>query len=190
MKLKTLIHVLLLAGLSPAALAAEPGEVRVMPAMDASRYAGTWYEISRIPNRLQGECAADVTSAVTVQGEGRLAVDNRCHDRDGRLIENDGLVRIKAPGDVNTRLEVHFAPRWLAWLPAFWSDYYVIDLDPDYRYSVVATPDRQYLWVFSRTPSLDAATYDALLERVRAQGFDTRRLVPTRQSERVGARAP
>jgi apolipoprotein D and lipocalin family protein len=74
------------------------------------------------------------------------------------------------------QLEVRFAPAWLGFLPFLWGNYWVIDLDPDYQLVAVSEPQREYLWVLSRTPQVDAATYQALLGRLRAQGLDTERL--------------
>lgn len=61
----------------------------------------------------------------------------------------------------------------------FWpfaADYWVIDLDPDYRWAVVGEPGRRYLRVLSRTPTLPAPTYAAVVERIRALGYDPSRL--------------
>ena len=55
-----------------------------------------------------------------------------------------------------------------------------LDLAPDYGTAVVGGPDRKYLWVLSRTPSLPDAAYREILARVSAQ-YDVSRLVPTAQ---------
>jgi apolipoprotein D and lipocalin family protein len=73
-------------------------------------------------------------------------------------------------------LKVRFAPAWLSWLPQVWGDYWVIDLDDDYQLAAVSEPSREYLWVLSRTPRVDANTYNALLKRLSAQGFDLSKL--------------
>jgi apolipoprotein D and lipocalin family protein len=72
---------------------------------------------------------------------------------------------------------VRFAPRWLAWLPMVWADYWVIELDPDYRWAVVGSPSRKYLWVLSRTPSMDAGQFRAIRNRAAARGYPVERLV-------------
>ena len=81
------------------------------------------------------------------------------------------------------RLKVRFAPAFLSFLPMVWGDYWVIDLDRDYQLSAVSEPKREYLWILSRTPQVDAAAYEALLARLRAQGLDTSRLVRTSQGQ-------
>ncbi|MFL6256217.1 MAG: lipocalin family protein [Pyrinomonadaceae bacterium] len=57
----------------------------------------------------------------------------------------------------------------------------IIELAPDYTYALVGDPGRKYLWILSRTPQLDEATYRRLAEAARSQGFDVSRLIRTKQ---------
>jgi apolipoprotein D and lipocalin family protein len=66
----------------------------------------------------------------------------------------------------------------------FWpfrGDYWIIALDPEYRYAAVGHPSRDYLWILARTPTLDPMLYRALAARLEAQGYDLTRLRLTRQ---------
>ena len=66
----------------------------------------------------------------------------------------------------------------------FWpfrGDYWIIELDRDYRFAVVGSPSREYLWILSRTPTLDEAVYRELLTRIEQKGFDPGRLARTQQ---------
>ena len=76
---------------------------------------------------------------------------------------------------------MRFAPAWLSFLPLVWGDYWIIDLDPDYQLVAVSEPSREYLWVLSRTPAVDAQAYEALLARLAARGFDPGKLERTTQ---------
>jgi len=40
----------------------------------------------------------------------------------------------------------------------------------------ISEPGRDYLWILARTPTVEAAAYDALLARLAARGFDLKRL--------------
>lgn len=53
---------------------ASPTPLRVVPSVDLTRYAGMWYEIARLPNRL---CAGEVVAAYELP-DGRITVTNRC----------------------------------------------------------------------------------------------------------------
>ncbi|MFM6987035.1 MAG: lipocalin family protein [Hydrogenophaga sp.] len=160
-------------------LAAPP--LQTVERLEVSRYLGTWYEIAKFPNRFQRQCVADTQALYRWREEGQLEVINRCRQADGHIAEAVGRARQAGAAD-SPRLAVRFAPAWLAWLPAVWGDYWVIDLDPDYRLVAVSEPRREYLWVLSRTPQVDTAAYQALLRRLQAQGFDLTRLETTPQS--------
>jgi apolipoprotein D and lipocalin family protein len=159
----------------------EKEPLRVVPAVDLPRYTGLWYEVARLPNRFEEKCASDVTAEYTLKSADRLKVVNRCRKQDGRMTEAVGDARLADRKGPNSRLEVRFAPAFLSFLPFVWGDYQIIELAPDYTYAVVGAPNRKYLWILSRTPQLDEATYQRLAESARSQGFDVSRLIRTKQ---------
>lgn len=140
--------------------------------VDLNRYLGTWYQIALYPNVFQRQCASDTQASYRELGERRIEVLNRCRKADGEVVQALGEARVVGPG----QLKVRFAPGWLAWLPFVWADYWVVDLEPSYRYAIVSEPDRDYLWVLSRTPQLSAADDTAVRARLQALGFDLSRL--------------
>ena len=157
--------------------------------LDVQRYMGAWYEIAKFPNDFQKKCVGDTTATYSLREDGRVRVVNRCRTRDGGAEVAEGVAR-QVGSATSPRLEVRFAPAILSFLPMVWGDYWVIDLDQDYRLSAVSEPKREYLWILSRTPQVDAAAYEALLARLRAQGLDTAKLVRTSQGNRAGTLAP
>jgi apolipoprotein D and lipocalin family protein len=159
-----------------------PGALDVVPSVDLSRYIGKWYEIGRLPNQFQTNCAGEVAAVYSLLEGGQLKVVNECRLNNGQTNRAEGKARLAGKSGPSSKLEVRFAPSWLSWLPAVWGDYWVIDLAPDYSYSVVGTPDRKYLWILSRLPQMDDAIYQRIVERTAAKGFDVTRLVRTRQS--------
>lgn len=156
--------------------------VQVVSEIDLNRYAGKWYEIARFPNSFQKGCAGDVTANYTLQKNGKVSVENACGTSNGKTKTAKGEARRINSKSKEGKLEVRFAPKFLGFLPAVWGDYYVMDLNENYTTSVVGSSGRTYLWILSRTPQMDAATYDSLVEKARAQGFDVKKLVRTPQS--------
>ena len=143
--------------------------------LDLDRYMGRWHELARFPNRFQSDCAGPATADYRLQPGGTVQVINRCPQVGGKVDEAIGEARrIGTAG--SPKLEVRFAPAWLSWLPFVWGSYWVIDLDPAYQLAVVSEPSREYLWVLARQPQVDAATWEALMARLRAKGFDLSRL--------------
>ena len=180
-----------LATLCLVALVLQPGQrafaqeagaapLQTIAALDVPRYMGTWYEIAKYPNWFQKKCVGDTRADYSLQADGRVQVINRCREASGELSEAVGMARQIGAAD-SPKLEVRFAPAWLSFLPMVWGDYWVIDLDPDYRLVAVSEPSREYLWVLSRTPAVDAQAYEALLARLAARGFDPGKLERTTQ---------
>jgi apolipoprotein D and lipocalin family protein len=149
--------------------------LRVVPAVDLARYLGTWYEIASYPQWFQRDCVAS-TATYARREDGRIRVLNACRDRtlDGPLRQAEGVAWVVAGEPSNAKLQVQF----------FWpfrGDYWIIELDAEYRTAVVGHPSREYLWILSRTPQMDPALYAELCRRIEAHGYDLRRLQRTLQ---------
>jgi apolipoprotein D and lipocalin family protein len=147
----------------------------VVPDVDLSRYQGKWYEIARLPFRFEKDCAGDVTAQYEQKPDGGIEVINMCRKEDGSLKQSKGVARLRDKNGPNSKLKVQF----------FWpfsGDYWILDLDPDYRWALVGVPGRKYLWVLSRTPKLPANVYERLLSKAQELGFDVKRVIRTKQS--------
>ncbi|HMC15563.1 MAG TPA: lipocalin family protein [Albitalea sp.] len=162
------------------ATAAPP--VRSVSQVDAQRWAGTWYELARVPNGLQARCIADATATYLPRADGSLRVIQRCRDADSRWYVATARA-VSADNDHSgaARLRLSYLPDWLAWLPAASGDQWVVMLDGNYRYAVVSEPTRKHLWILSRTPDIDSVTYDRILANLRSAHFPVDQLIPTPQ---------
>jgi apolipoprotein D and lipocalin family protein len=147
--------------------------LQVVPAVDLNRYAGTWYEIARLPNRFQRQCAGDVTATYRLRDNGKVEVINECRREDGVLEVATGTAW--QPDPPEGRLKVRFF--W-----PFTGDYWIMDLDPDYRWALVGEPGRDNLWVLSREPQMDEAQLARILETAARQGYDLDNLIRTRHA--------
>jgi apolipoprotein D and lipocalin family protein len=148
-----------------------PAPLEAIASLDVPRYMGTWYEVAKYPNWFQKRCIANTSATYAVQPNGMLQVLNRCQKEDGSMSEALGAA--KQVGDANSpKLEVRFAPAWLSFLPFVWGNYWVIDLDPQYQLAAVSEPSRKYLWILSRTKTVEPKAYDALLQRLKQKGFN------------------
>ena len=160
--------------LSAVAGAAAPQALETVPHVELARYLGTWYEIASYPQRFQKGCTG-TTATYTLRADGTIEVLNRCA-RDsltGRVTVARGRAKV-VDKNSNARLKVSFF--W-----PFWGDYWIIDLDSEYRYAVVGNPSRKYLWILSRTRSMSPLVYAQILERIAAQGYDVGKLRTTLQ---------
>ncbi len=143
--------------------------LKTVDTVDLDRYLGVWYEIARLPNRFERDCEG-VTAEYSRRADSLISVVNSCRKGapNGKLAVAKGRARI-IDQSTNAKLEVSF-------FGPFWGDYWIIDLAEDYSLAVVGEPSGRYLWVLSRTPSLDQVRLNAVLARLRALGYDTSKL--------------
>ena len=149
--------------------------LEVVTSLEIERYLGDWYEIASFPQFFQRGCVA-TRASYSLREDGRIRVLNRCRDGalDADWRDAEGVAWVVDPEVSSARLLVSF----------FWpfkGDYWVIDLGEDYEYAVVGHPERTYLWILSRTPTLPPDVYSGILERIRAKGYDLGPLVKTLQ---------
>jgi len=152
-----------------------PGTPQPVAAVELQRYLGTWYEAARLPMWAQDSTSVsceDTSATYTARPDGTIGVLNRClNARDNDAVREAKGAAYAVAGSGNARLRVSFF--W-----PFYGDYWVIGLDPQYRWAVVGEPSRRWLWVLSRTPRMADADLAEALRIARANGYalDTLRL--------------
>lgn len=146
--------------------------------VDLDRYQGTWYEIARKPTSFQFLCYRNVTATYRIKSDGGIKVENRCKGLFGETIKADGNATV---GDSTAKLKVSFIPDYLRWLNIPDGDYWVLALDEEYRYVMVGSPKRNYLWILSRTQTMPADVYQNYLNLAQNQGYDISNVRVTRQ---------
>jgi len=147
--------------------AADP--LATVASVDLARYAGTWFEAARTPNWFQKNCAADVRAIYTVEGPARLRVVNQCRVASGKTSIAKGRAKV---GASTAKLRVSFF--W-----PFFGDYWVLELDPEYRWVVVGEPERKNLWILTREQNPPEELVQRLTELAAKKGYDVSKLVRT-----------
>lgn len=161
-------------GLSMALSACNTADKTVLPplptvaSVDVQRYLGSWVQQALVPNKFQKMCVRDTTATYARDGDG-LSVTNRCLDADGKPVEAKGVAKV-VEGSNNAKLKVSF-------FRPFYGDYWVLALDPDYQWVLVGEPAREFGWVLSRAKTLDDATYNAIVDKAAALGYDKTKFV-------------
>lgn len=140
-------------------------------------YTGKWYAVAQLPNGFQGSNPTNVVATYRQNPNGTIQVTNSQTDPDGKVDKIQGLARVVGPG----KLKVQFpgVPKQ--------GNYWIVDALQDatgaYTASVVTSPDRQTLWVLSRSPEglspSESAQIDAKLDEL---GFDRSKLTPVQQT--------
>lgn len=140
--------------------------------VDINKYLGTWYEIARFEHFFEKGCK-NVTANYSLLEDEQIRVINRCtkiEDNDKK--EAKGIAY--AVDNTNSKLKVSF-------FRPFYGDYWIIDLDEDYKNVLVGSPSREYLWILSRTKTIDEKTKQKLIDVASKNGFDTSMFIWTIQ---------
>jgi apolipoprotein D and lipocalin family protein len=146
----------------------------VVTAVDLQKYKGTWYEIARKPFSFEAKVKCN-TANYSIRSDGKIRVINQ-----GRLIANPSKIKT-AKGvafmpdkNVPGKLKVQF----------FWpfkGDYWIMELDKDYRYALIGEPSLKYLWILARDKKLDKPVLDQLLKKASDVGYNLTDLIMTPQ---------
>ncbi len=120
------------------------------------------------------------TAEYTLLESDKIGVKNTCATADGEKTSIEGTATI-LDQEHQAKLDVEF-DQWMAKIIAFYTppnngNYWILRVDLEYRHAVVGTPDREYLWILARTPSLPENTYQELVEFSQGLGFKTENLI-------------
>ena len=153
-----------------AGCAATPQGVTPVDNFDLNRYLGSWYEIARLDHRFE-RGLSEVSATYSKRPNGGVDVINRGRQtQTGKWKEAKGRAHFVSDPTV-ARLKVTFF--W-----PFYGGYNVIALDREnYSYALVCGPNRKYLWILSRTPTLGKETLQSLISTAKTFGFDTSQLI-------------
>lgn len=133
--------------------------------VDLERYQGTWYEITKIPNRFEKNLIK-VQANYTLKENGRIEVKNTgFNTKTNKFEEAIGEAKVNGPGKLGVSF---FKP--------FYGDYYIMELDDDYEWVLVGSPSRDYLWILAREPEISDVVYEYLTKVASYEGFDISRL--------------
>ena len=149
--------------------------IQTVDQVDLERYAGVWYEISSLPTWFANDLVC-VTATYTLQEDGKIEVLNQGFQStpDGKLDSITGTAWVPNP-DEPGQLKVSF-------FSLFSSQYNIIALDEEnYSYAMVTGRNYNFLWILSRTPQMEPAIYDMLIQQAEDWGYDVTSIEVTPQ---------
>jgi apolipoprotein D and lipocalin family protein len=145
--------------------------LRPVKYVDLQRYMGGWFVIANIPYFAEKDCF-DSVEGYALRADGRIDNKFACREKSFDAPMTPKLKTIATVHDRTSNAE---------WRVPFFRvvrvKYFVIDLDPDYRWAVIGHPSRRYGWILSRTRTLPDDTYLGILQRLRGQGYDEAKFV-------------
>tara|TARA_R110002020_G_scaffold46053_6_gene131321 strand:+ start:262 stop:765 length:504 start_codon:yes stop_codon:yes gene_type:complete len=152
-----------------------PEGTQPVTGFELDRYLGQWFEIARLDHSFERglDC---VTANYSLRDDDGVQVINRGYnleeqewdEAEGRayFIDDESVGRLKVS---------FFGP--------FYGGYNVLELDDDYQWALVSGPNRDYLWILSRTAEMDSAVEERLRERAAELDFPTDELIDVTQGE-------
>lgn len=173
--MKTRILTVLLCGLCTSA-GSQQIDKSTITSFDLNRYLGKWYEIARYNHSFERDLVG-CTAEYSLRDDGKIKVLNSGYIKslDGPFKESVGKAKPNSNGKPGQLRVSFFGP--------FYSDYNIMELAPDYSYSVIGSASPKYLWILSRTPEITSELRKALLKKIQQRGYDTSKLIWVEQKK-------
>jgi apolipoprotein D and lipocalin family protein len=133
------------------------------------KYMGTWYEIARFDHRFERNLQ-NVTATYKLMPNGKVQVINKGNDQTVNGPQKTAIGKAKVKSLEKRHLRVSFF--WI-----FYSDYKILELDPDYKYALIGSKSPNYFWILSRTPQLSDSIRTQLIQKAELLGYDTQKLI-------------
>lgn len=174
MRLWSKLSVLMATLLSVACSVTLPKDVKIVDNFQLPRYLGTWYEIARLDHSFE-RGLDHVTANYSPRDDGGVKVINRGYNANKQQWQESvgKAYFIGSPQQASLKVSF-FGP--------FYGGYNVIDLDDEYQHALIAGPNRDYLWILSRTPTIDSQTRDRLVAVAKNYGFPVEDLIWVKQT--------
>ena len=147
------------------ALAVTPPTQKV----DISQMTGRWYEVARLPNKIQTGCQGG-TSDWRKTSDG-YSVVQACHkgSLSAPITEWKAKAKVIDPS-TNAKLQMTFFGGLVR------QEYWVLDHRPDQGWLILGTPGGRAMWLMSQRPTLSAPAKAQAMARVKQLGYDVGRL--------------
>ncbi|MCH8544292.1 MAG: lipocalin family protein [Alcanivorax sp.] len=140
-------------------------EIRDAAPVDLERFMGDWFVIASIPTYFERD-AYNAVERYALKDDGR--VDTTFIFRRGGY---DGKERRMNP--VATVREGTGNAIWgMQFLWPFKADFRIVHVDEDYSETIIGRQKRDYVWIMARTPAIDDADYQRLLDLLEEEGYD------------------
>lgn len=147
----------------------------VVKEFNIEQYLGKWYEIARFDNNFE-KGLVGVTARYSLIEDSLIKVENSGYKNTLSGEKSEIIGKAKIPDKkIPAKLKVSFF--WF-----FYADYYVLDIDSDYKWALVGSSSDKFLWILSRTPKISDNLYLELKEKLNKRGYDTSKLIKVEQN--------
>ena len=169
-KIISLISVLMLNG-----CLGMPDSVKPVTNFEVNRYLGQWYEVARLDHSFE-RGLSQVTASYSLKDDGGVRVINRGYSlEDNEWKEAEGKAYF-VNGSGEGYLKVSF-------FGPFYGSYVIFELERDnYQYAFISGPNNDYLWLLSRTASVEPDILEKFVSLSKERGFNTEEIIYVEQN--------
>lgn len=141
----------------------------VVEQVDLPRFMGDWYVVGILPNPIENK-ARNGIERYTLNADSTIAISYTFanHKHPEKITALTALAKVHDTSS-NAEWRVQF-------FRPFWFPYLVIDLAPDYRYTVIGVPNRKFVWIMSRSSSIANADWELILDNLKTMGYNTKKI--------------
>ena len=152
-----------------------PKNVKPVADFELTNYLGQWYEIARLDHSFE-RGLSNVTAHYALSDDGGVIVTNKGFNRENNEWQQAiGKAYFVDSTDIGYLKVSFFGP--------FYGSYIVFELvEQGEKYSFVSGPDYSYLWLLSRTPTINESVINRFREQATLLGFNTDELIMVDQA--------
>ena len=137
--------------------------------IDLSKMMGRWYEVARLPNKVQNGCQGGTSTWQRVSDG--FSVVQACHKGSLTAPVTEWKAKAKVlDGSTNAKLQMTFFNGLVR------QEYWVLEHRPDQGWLILGTPGGRSMWLMSQRPTLSAGVKAQAMARVKQLGYDISRL--------------
>ena len=152
-----------------AAACATRAPMPTVPSVDLNRFMGDWYVIANIPTFLERD-AYNAVESYALDDDGNIPTtftfNKGAFDGPKKTYTPKGFVR-----DQQSKAEWGMQFIW-----PIKADYRIVYLNEDYTQVIIGRNARDYVWLMARTPTIDDADYERLVQEIAQLGYDVTKL--------------
>jgi len=146
-----------------------PDGVTAVQNFNKDKYLGKWYEIARFDFRFERNLD-NTTAQYSINPDGSIKVLNKGYNYIKKEWDSaEGKAKFIG-SESEARLKVSF-------FGPFYGGYNVVDIDENYQNALIYGNSTEYMWILSRTKTIDEATKKRFIEKAKKDGFDVSKLI-------------
>ena len=147
-----------------------PESIKPVDGFNLNNYLGKWYEIARLDHSFE-RGLSQVTANYSIKDDGGVRVINK-----GFSIKNNEWQEAEGKAYfVDTTTEGYLK---VSFFGPFYGSYVVFELEHEnYQYAFISGPNTDYLWLLSRTTSVEPEVMQKFLKMSKERGFTIEDLI-------------